>query len=69
MGCYPGGQVLRPGRFSVGVLAGPQNAEEDLRIVNLTRLRIYHGHSVASIIDKTLLPELVLLAHHQIAPS
>ena len=61
-------QRLRPGRLGIGQAGGAQHGDEDLRRAHLARHRVGDRHQLAGVVDKRLVPGLVLLAHGRRQP-
>ena len=59
-------QVLRPGGFGVGVVAGAQNRNEHLGLANFASLRISHRHRLPGVIHERLFPGAVFLPQHHV---
>ena len=66
MGADPIRQLLCPSGLGIGIIAGPQNGQEDLGLPDLTVGRIDHRDRLSGIIDKELLSRPVGLTHDQI---
>jgi hypothetical protein len=60
-------QLLAPGSFSVGVVAGSQDGDKQRGFMNGAILRIVDGNPGAGPVYKQLLSRVVLLSHHQVA--
>jgi hypothetical protein len=63
VGANPVGQCLALVGLSVGVVAGAQDADEDLGWVDLAGVRIANGHRLTSVVDKDFLATFVGEAH------
>jgi hypothetical protein len=63
VGANPVGQILALLSLGVGVVAGAQDADEDLSIVDVARVRVDDGDRLTGIVDKDLLSPLVGEAH------
>ena len=61
-------QRLRPGRLGVGEVRGAEDADENLRLADLSRGRIGDPDPFARIVDERLLPGDVVLTHHRGQP-
>ena len=62
----PGAQILIPGGFGIGVVAGAQDGNEDGRFLDRPGLGIDDRDGVSRIIDKQFFSGAVLLPQHQI---
>ena len=62
----PIGKILAPLCFGIGVVAGAKSCHKDLRLSDLSGLRIDHGDCLARVIYEKLLPGFVGLAHRRI---
>ena len=59
----PVGQILALMSLSIGIVAGAQNADEDLDLVDLAGVRVDDGSRLTSIVDKDLFSTFVGEAH------
>jgi hypothetical protein len=61
-------EVLRPGGFGVGVVAGAQHRYEHLGLANFAGLRINHRYRLPGVIHERLFPGAVLMPQHHVQP-
>ena len=66
VGSDPIPQVPRPGGFGIGVATGAEHRYKNVCLANLAGGRIGYRHSLAGMIDKSLLASTVFLAHHDV---
>ena len=66
VGADPILQLLALGGFGVGVVAGPQDGDEDRGWALRTTLRVVDGDRVPGVVNEELLAGLVLLSQHHV---
>jgi hypothetical protein len=66
----PVGEPLRPGRFRIGEVRGPEHCDEDLRLADFTGEPIHHNrNAVAGVVDEQLLAGRMRLTHCHRQPA
>ena len=63
---WPVPQILRPGGLSIGVVAGPQNRDEHLRLPNLASLGVRHRNRLTGIIHERLFSGAVFVPQNHV---
>ena len=59
-------QVLRPGGFGVGVVAGAQHRDEHLSLANLASLGVRYRNRLTGVINERLFPGAVFVPQHHV---